>query len=81
MARGWESKSIESQQSESNTRSARGRRDDPSAEELERTRKRESLELSRRRILNELKSTKSAVHRTALDNALRFLDEELGKLR
>jgi hypothetical protein len=79
MARGWESKSVESQQDD--TRAARVSREQPSPEELERTRKRESLELSRRRIVNELGSSKSAVHRTALENALRFLDGELAKLR
>ena len=78
MARGWESKSVEWQQSE--TRQTRGRADAPSREELERTRKRESLELSRRRVMNELEATRSQVHRAALENALRYLEEELGKL-
>jgi len=80
MARGWESKSVEWQQSE--TRDARGgAHDRPSADEIERTRKRESLELSRRRVLHDLETSTSAVHRTALENALQYLDEELSKLR
>jgi RNA polymerase-interacting CarD/CdnL/TRCF family regulator len=78
MARGWESKGVEGQQSETRTRHSA--RDHPSAEEIERTRKRESLELSRRRIVTELQTSRSAVHRTALENALRFLEEELTKV-
>lgn len=76
MARGWESKSVESQQSEN----VDERKPRLSAEEAERARKRESLELSRTRIARELEGAKSAVHRAALENALRFLDEELAKL-
>ena len=79
MARGWESKSIESQQSDDF--SPRERREALSRDELERTRKRESLELQRRRIAHDLETSHSPVHRTALENALRFLDEEIGKLR
>ena len=78
MARGWESKSVESQQHEFEARDAS--RDRPSAEEMERRRKRESLELSRRRVVHDLESSHSAVHRTALENALKYLDDELAAL-
>jgi hypothetical protein len=77
MARGWESKSVESQQSEPEP--AQGKRQ-RTAEELERARKREGLELSRGRVVRELETARSDVHRTALEHALRFLDEELAKL-
>jgi hypothetical protein len=76
MARGFESKSVESQQSEP---PVRDKRDRLSAEERERKHKRESLELSRARVSRELESARNAVHRTALENALRYLDEELSK--
>ena len=79
MARGWESKSIESQQHE--TFSARDRSSGPSRDEIERTRKRESLELQRRRVTHDLETSHSAVHRAALENALKFLDDELSKVR
>ncbi len=79
MARGWESKSVESQ-IEDRGRERPGRRDAPSSEEVERTRKRESLEMSRRRIVNELANARSAVHRTALENALAHLESELSRL-
>ena len=78
MARGWESKSVESQQSEPNPTQGKKRL---TAEEVERARKREGLEMSRGRIMRELETTRSDVHRTALENALKFLDEELAKLR
>jgi hypothetical protein len=76
MARGFESKSVESQQTQTFTeKKAR-----LTPEELERQRKRESLELSRTRIVNELANAKSDVHRAALQNALTYLDEELKNL-
>lgn len=73
MARGFESKSVESQQ----TAPLAEKKERLTPEELERQRKRESLELSRTRILNELANAKSEVHRAALQNALAFLDEQL----
>jgi hypothetical protein len=77
MARGFESKSVESQQAEVFDRGTRERH---SPEEIARRTKRESLEMSRRRVQGELAAARSDVHRTALENALRFLDDELGKL-
>ena len=78
MARGWESKSVESQQVEERSFAARNNRPDP--EEVERTRKREGLEMSRRRVMNELKSARSEVHRAALQAALEHLERELRAL-
>ena len=77
MARGWESKSVESQQSEPEPKSAKGPR---TPEELERARKREGLELSKARITRELETATSPVHRAALTNALEYLEAELAKL-
>ena len=77
MARGFESKSVESQQAEV---FERGTRERESPQEIERRAKRESLEMSRRRVEGELKAARSTVHKTALENALRFLDDELSKL-
>lgn len=75
MARGFESKSVESQQLDQRVAYSRG--DQPSREELERRTRRESLELSRRRVMNELQNAKSAVHKAALENALAHLEQEL----
>jgi molecular chaperone GrpE (heat shock protein) len=78
MARGWESKSVESQIEGADRSADRGAA--LTAEERERRRKRESLELSRRRVLQELEAARSAARRTSLEAALAFLDEELRKL-
>lgn len=77
MARGWESKSVESQ-IETDVRADRGQA--LTAEERERRRKKESLELSRRRVLQEMETTRSDVRRASLQQALAYLEEEIGKL-
>ncbi|MDQ6799450.1 MAG: hypothetical protein M3041_01285 [Acidobacteriota bacterium] len=69
MARGWESKSVESQQSGT-----------PLVKEQQVDRQRHGLEMSRRRIVAELAATQSNVRRASLEAALRHLDEELAKL-
>jgi len=70
MARGWESKSVESQQAEEPKRGGEKKIDQ----------RRHSLEMSRRRIVSELASTKSNMRRASLEAALRHLDEQLSKL-
>lgn len=77
MARGFESKSVESQQSDASF--GHTRRPPETAEDVERRQKRESLEMSRARVSRELAGAKTPVHRSALENALRFLDDELKK--
>ena len=80
MARGWESKSVESQIEEK--RDARSDRTEAgSREQLEKTRKREGLESSRRGVVRELESTKSDLRRRSLEAALKHLDDEIGKIR
>jgi hypothetical protein len=78
VARGWESKSVESQKEDADARADRGKVASPEARE--RQRKRESLELSRRRVLQEIETARSPVRRASLEQALAFLDEEIGKL-
>ena len=77
MARGWESKSVESQQ-EIGSRMDRGGA--LTAEQREVRKKREGLELSRRRILQEMETTRSEARRAYLEQALAFLEGELRKL-
>ena len=77
MARGWESKSVESQ-IETDVRADRGQALPP--EERERLRKRDGLELSRRRVLQEMETTRSDVRRASLEQALAFLEEEIRKV-
>jgi len=78
MARGWESKSVESQMADDS--GADQRRGRPGAEERQRRQRRSGLELSRARVVQELEATTSAVRRAALESALAFLDGELAKL-
>jgi hypothetical protein len=78
MARGWESKSVESQIADASSHSDRGEVLTPDQRELKR--KRDSLDLSRRRVLHDLEATQSPIRRTALERALAFLDNEISKL-
>ena len=78
MARGWESKSVESQIEDAASRAHRGEALTP--DERRRRQKREGLELSRRRVLQEIESTRSAARRSSLEQALAFLDEEIRKV-
>jgi len=78
MARGWESKSVESQIEDADLRVDRGESLTP--EQRESQRKRESIELSRRRVLHDLEAARSPVRRASLEHALAFLDEEIRKL-
>ncbi|HKI02072.1 MAG TPA: hypothetical protein VKK31_08835 [Thermoanaerobaculia bacterium] len=79
MARGWESKSVESQIEETDSSLDRGELLTPEQRELRR--KREGLELSRRHVLQEIETTRSDVRRASLEQALAFLDGEIEKLR
>jgi len=81
MARGFESKSVQSQWQDAEAeRDARQRKGQPDREDIERRKHRESLELSRRRIARELAETKSDRRRVQLQAALDHLDAELKKL-
>jgi hypothetical protein len=76
MARGWESKSIETQQEEAAR--AKPSSDRPmTADELERRRRRQTLELSRRKAVADLRRATTAAHRAMLERAIADLDEQL----
>ena len=77
MARGFESKAVESQQSEERRAP---RPENLSSEERDRRSRRDSLEMSRRGVLAELQSAHSELRRMTLENALQFLDGEIRKL-
>lgn len=79
MARGWESKSVESQ-IEDRREPISGDRGEMAQSNLELTRKREGLESSRRGIIRELESTTSDLRRRSLEAALEHLDGELKKI-
>jgi len=79
MARGWESKSVEEQKGLADTRphSAAGRL---TPEQRERQRERDSLELSRSRVRQELASATNPRRREMLEAALRDLEKKLAAL-
>ena len=80
MARGWESKSIESQieSAESRKNASRAAAIDPL--EAERRRRRESLLLSRTRVLHDLDQARHPRHQETLQAALKHLDNKLAEL-
>ena len=80
MARGWESKSVESQIEDRRDARQAGGEDERARQQLEVTRKREGLESSRRGIVRELEATRSELRRRSLEAALAHLDAELNKL-
>ncbi len=83
MSRGWESKSVESQQ-EGKAEASELRSERPvdrggnSAADAEQKRRRQALELQRERVLSE--RTSSPHRRSALSNALATIEEELAEL-
>ncbi|HKY06414.1 MAG TPA: hypothetical protein VJQ56_16070 [Blastocatellia bacterium] len=80
MARGWESKSVEAQieSSESRRRGAADAR--LTFEQIERERRRKSLDLSRTRVVAEMKASRNPRHTQMLEAALRDLDRRLAEL-
>jgi hypothetical protein len=80
MARGWESKSVEAQiDMADSARAAKAKRITPEA--LDRIRKRESLELSRARVVREMESAHNPRYKTVLGKALADLDAQLNNLK
>lgn len=79
MARGWESKSVESQIESAAERQARVT-PQRSREELEREQKRENLALDRARVKRELENCHTPRYAEVLNRSLAFLDEEISKL-
>ncbi|HEY1264539.1 MAG TPA: hypothetical protein VGF06_13520 [Terriglobales bacterium] len=78
MARGWESKAVEQQQDEAKAEKGRDRVP-MTAEQIARRQRRDGLELSRHRILQQLQMACNPRHRAMLEAALADLDEQLRK--
>jgi hypothetical protein len=80
MARGWESKAVEEHR-ESPDR-ARSRKSHPAqnGEEQERVRKREELQLARKRTLADLAAARHERHRELLERALADLEARIRAL-
>ena len=78
MARGWESKSVEDQQAAARTQVEPKQRLTP--QEAATKQERDALELSRKRVLQQLESVQNARHRQMLEGALADLDSQLARL-
>lgn len=78
MARGWESKSVEEQQAAVSAQIESKQRLTP--EQAARKQEKEALELSRRRVLQQLQSVQNLRHRQMLESALSDLEGRLARL-
>jgi hypothetical protein len=78
VARGWESKSIESQQEDARSPAELKRRLTP--EETANQSRKEGLTLSRTRVLEQLNSATNPRYREILEQALTVLDEQIAQL-
>jgi len=79
MARGWESKSVESQQADASEKSQKPNAKLTAGQAAE-ARERGILRLSRQSILQQLKQVSNKHHRLSLEAALAQLDEKLNRL-
>jgi N-methylhydantoinase A/oxoprolinase/acetone carboxylase beta subunit len=80
MARGWESKAVESQVQEFESKENRAYKRQLTQAQIEIRRQREILLLSRARVEKQLQSIQDARYREQLSRALADLDAQLSKL-
>jgi hypothetical protein len=81
MARGWESKAVEGQVQEFESKESRTQRRQLSQDQKEMRRKIEILILSRARVEKELQSSENPRYREQLNRALIDLDVQIAKLK
>jgi hypothetical protein len=80
MARGWESKDVESQREDLEVTRERETADQAALDRIALQRERESIQLSRARVLHDLEQATHPRHRASVEEALRFLDAKLAEL-
>ena len=80
MARGWESKDVESQVETTQAPQQKAQSGVKSAEQVHREQQRKDLQLSRTRIMNDLASATHPNHRKSLEAALAHLDKKISEL-
>ncbi len=80
MARGWESKAVESQIESAEAENSVSKRVQFNPEQLSRQRERESIELSRTRVLQDLASAINPKYRELLERSLQYLNEKIAAL-
>jgi hypothetical protein len=80
MARGWESKDVESQVDAAEERAALAKLPKLTPEESDRKGQRESLQLSRTRVLHDIETSTNPRYRATLEAALKHLDDKIAAL-
>ena len=80
MARGWESKSVEGQIESFASDRRSSARERPTTEQIDRQRKRDSLMLSRTRVLCDIEKIQDPRHLKILKDSLAYLDAKLAEL-
>jgi hypothetical protein len=80
MARGWESKSVEAQMEESSSSKASGAKPGLTEAEAQAKLKRADLQLSRRRVVEQLEQSTNERYSTMLRSALAELDAQIAGL-
>jgi chromosome segregation ATPase len=80
MARGWESKDVESQVEDRKNVAENSDKAKKSAEDVRREIERRGLVLSRKRIVNDLEVATHPNHRKSLEAALEHLDKKIAEL-
>jgi hypothetical protein len=81
MARGWESKEVESQIEAAEARAAVSKKKQLNEQEIQLQREREGLELSRTRVVRDLASALNPRYREQLQQSLDHLDAKLAALK
>ncbi len=80
MARGWESKDVESQVEATQTPKQKSGSEPKTPEQLQREQERKHLQLSRTRVMNDLSTATHPHHRKSLEAALAHLDKKIADL-
>lgn len=80
MARGWESKDVESQVDLLEAKQEKSNSKAKSLEQQQREQERRGLQLSRTRIVNDLNSATHPQHRKSLEAALAHLDKKISEV-
>ena len=80
MARGWESKEVESQIESAQSKRAAARQAPLTNEQIRNQQQRESLEMSRTRVLRDLETVTHDRYREQLQSALKHLEQKLADL-
>ncbi|HUP39762.1 MAG TPA: hypothetical protein VM115_06550 [Vicinamibacterales bacterium] len=80
MARGWESKSVEDQIAASEDRKSAAAKKARTADEIALETRKQGLLLSRTKIVRDIENARDERHRTALQQALDYIDAQIQSL-